>query len=60
MEKRQLAHAVISWISLAKRTLTVSELQHALTVEPGESQLDNQNSPPVDLMVSAYLGLVYR
>jgi ankyrin repeat protein len=57
-ETRNLAHEVISWISLAKRPLTVSELQHALTIEPGESQLDESNSPDVEAMVSACLGLV--
>ncbi|PMD63451.1 uncharacterized protein K444DRAFT_556103, partial [Hyaloscypha bicolor E] len=53
-----LAKNVLSWITCAKRPLTTSELQHALAVEIGESQLDKDNLPEVENMVSVCAGLV--
>ena len=55
---RELAIKVLSWITCAKRPLTVEELQHALAVEIGEPELDEDNLPEVEAMVSACAGLV--
>ncbi len=55
---RELAMKVLSWITCAKRPLTVEELQHALAVEIGEPELDEENLPEVEAMVSACAGLV--
>ncbi|KAI9845534.1 MAG: hypothetical protein M1838_001702 [Thelocarpon superellum] len=55
---RALARQVLSWITYAKRPLTVLELQHALAVEPQEPCLDPENLKDVEDMVSACAGLV--
>ncbi|KAH6844764.1 ankyrin repeat protein [Chaetomium sp. MPI-CAGE-AT-0009] len=53
-----LAKQVLSWITCAKRPLSTTELQHALGVEVGETELDPDNSPLVEDMVSVCAGLV--
>jgi ankyrin repeat protein len=45
------------WITCAKRPLTTLELQHALAVEIGESQIDEDNLPQVEDMISVCAGL---
>jgi hypothetical protein len=55
---RLLAEKVLSWITCAKRPLTTSELQHALAVEAGESELDEDNLPYIDNMIAVCYGLV--
>jgi len=57
-DQEELALQVLSWITCAKRLLRVSELRHALAVEIGESQLDNDNLPDIVDMVSVCAGLV--
>ncbi|PON26682.1 hypothetical protein TGAM01_v204183 [Trichoderma gamsii] len=54
----QLAERIISWITYAKRSLTVRELQHALAVEVGKSELDPDNCSHIDLMIFVCNGLV--
>jgi len=55
---RDLAKQVLSWITCAKRRLTTSELRYALAVEVNESELDEDNLPEVEDMVSVCAGLV--
>jgi hypothetical protein len=55
---RQLAEQVLMWITCARRPLTALELQHALAVEVGEPQLDEENLPQIEDMVSMCAGLV--
>jgi hypothetical protein len=55
---RLLAEKVLSWITCAKRRLTTSELRHALAVEIGKPELDEENSPQIESMVSVCIGLV--
>ncbi|CAN9393024.1 unnamed protein product [Alternaria alternata] len=55
---RKLAKDVLTWITFAKRPLTTAELCCALAVEPGESELDPENKPDVDDIVSVCAGLV--
>ncbi|KAH8653954.1 hypothetical protein BGZ60DRAFT_386686, partial [Tricladium varicosporioides] len=57
-DSKELAKQVLSWITSAKRPLATSELQHALGVEIGESQLDEENLPEVEDIVSVCAGLV--
>ena len=57
-EEVRLATQVLSWIVCAKRPLTSLELQHAIAVEPGESELDPENLTPLEDMVSVCAGLV--
>ncbi|KAK1248783.1 hypothetical protein MKX08_007003 [Trichoderma sp. CBMAI-0020] len=53
-----LGRKVLAWIICAKRKLTMLELQHALAVEIGSTELDQDNLPEVEDMVSACAGLV--
>jgi hypothetical protein len=55
---RDLAVQVLSWITCAKRPLTTTELQHALTVEPGDSELGEDDLLEVDGMVAVCADLV--
>lgn len=54
----ELAKHVLSWIIHAKRPLIIGELQHALAVEDGEPELDAENIPHVEDMISVCAGLV--
>ncbi|KAF4119675.1 Ankyrin repeat [Geosmithia morbida] len=54
----EIAKQVLSWISCAKRPLTASELVHALAVEIGEDELDEENLPDLEDVVSVCAGLV--
>ncbi|KIX98300.1 uncharacterized protein Z520_05601 [Fonsecaea multimorphosa CBS 102226] len=53
-----LAYKVLYWISYSLRPLTVMELQHALAVEPGDDDLDEDGLYEPELMVSVCAGLV--
>ena len=53
-----LALKVLSWIYHAARPLGVRELQHALAVEPGDSQFDEDGVPDVSLVLSVCAGIV--
>jgi hypothetical protein len=55
---RDLAKKVLAWITYAKRPLTTSELQHAFSVEIGESELNEDNLPQIEDMVLVCAGLV--
>jgi hypothetical protein len=55
---RTLAEQALSWITCAKRTLTTSELQQALAVEIGCSELDRDNLTEIQEIVSVCAGLV--
>lgn len=57
IDSQELAKQVLSWIVCSKRPLTTLELQHALGVEVGESELDEENLPELKNMVSVYAGL---
>jgi hypothetical protein len=57
-DEEGLAKQVLSWITCAKRPLTTCELQHALAVEVGEPEFDEDNLPQVEDMVSICAGLV--
>lgn len=56
--QKELAKQVLSWITCAKRPLTISELQHALAIEVGDSSLDMENIPSIQDIVSVTAGLV--
>jgi ankyrin repeat protein len=53
-----LAKQILSWITCARRPLATLELRHALAVEMKESELDQDNIPDIEDMVSACAGLV--
>ncbi|CAH0052895.1 unnamed protein product, partial [Clonostachys solani] len=52
------AKKLLSWICLAKRELSVSELEHALAVEPGAKAIDKGDIPDIHDVVSFCAGLV--
>lgn len=55
---KKIALDILSWITFAKRPLTVLELQHALAVEVGQSALDEENILSTKFMLSTCAGLV--
>ena len=57
-EHQKLATQVLSWISCARRRLTLAELQHALGIEQNTSELDEDAIPNLGLIVSTCTGLV--
>ncbi|KAF4943282.1 hypothetical protein FSARC_14963, partial [Fusarium sarcochroum] len=58
LDSQELAKQVLSWVICAKRVLITSKLQHALAVEVGELELDEENLPQIEDMVSVCAGLV--
>ncbi|KAK0708223.1 ankyrin repeat-containing domain protein [Lasiosphaeris hirsuta] len=57
-DQAALADRVLSWLSYPLRPLTVPELQHALAVEPGDNDLDEEGLYDAELLVSVCAGLV--
>jgi ankyrin repeat protein len=55
---RKLAKRILSWITLATRPLSATELQHALATKAGKPELDEDFLPEVDTMISVCAGLV--
>ncbi|RSL97643.1 hypothetical protein CDV31_012921 [Fusarium ambrosium] len=53
-----LAHRVLYWISYTLRPLTIAELRHALAVEPGDDDLDEDGLYETRDIVSVCAGLV--
>lgn len=53
-----LAFTILSWISLAKRPLTVTELLHALSIEPGDTAIDEENFVDEDMLTFVCAGFV--
>jgi ankyrin repeat protein len=56
--KSALARNVLSWITYAERPLTTEELCHALAIELGKEDLDEDNVPEVEEIISVCAGLV--
>ncbi|KAI3554913.1 ankyrin repeat protein [Colletotrichum abscissum] len=57
-DQKLLAIDALSWIVCARRPLKTIELQHALAVEIGTTELDEDNIPELEDVVSACAGLV--
>jgi len=55
---RKLARRILLWITHVRRPITTLELRHALAVEVGEPELDEDNLTSTDLIVSVCAGLV--
>jgi hypothetical protein len=55
---RVLARRVLSWVTHARRTLTVPELQHALAVVHGTNALDPDNITDEEILTSICAGLL--
>lgn len=57
-DDRQLAKSVLSWISYAQRPLTTQELCHALAVGLCDQELNSDNIPDIEDILSLCAGLV--
>jgi hypothetical protein len=57
-DQEGLAKQVLSWITCAMMPLTTMELQHALAIEPGDTELGEDNLVDVKDMVSVCVGMV--
>lgn len=57
-DRANLAKRLLSWLACAQRSLTLTELQHALAVEIDESSFDEENLPDIEDMISVCAGLV--
>lgn len=55
--EEQAKHTLL-WVTFARPPITTSELQHALAVEVGESQFDEENMSEIEDMGSVCAGLV--
>lgn len=49
---------VLGWITCARRELRTIELQHGVAVEDGTTDMDTENVPQLDHLVSICAGLV--
>ena len=55
---RLLAKRMLGWLTYSRRLMTVTEVQHALAVEPDTQDLDEENLSDVDEIVGFCAGLV--
>ncbi len=56
--KRNLAYRIFGWVAFAKRPLTILELQHALAMRPGTTELNTNRILNLDIISRACIGLV--
>ncbi|KAH8127183.1 hypothetical protein FP744_10007490 [Trichoderma asperellum] len=54
----QLARKVIFWLIYAKRILSMTELRHAVAIQPGTLELDEEFIPDSEILASICAGLV--
>jgi len=57
-QRSRLAQRVLYWLSVARRPLTVQELQQAVAAEPGAKIDDPNRLPPPSLITTVCMGLV--
>ena len=57
-DRSRLGMEVLMWVSHSKRPLRIDEFYHALAIEMGTSDLDQENIPPQDTVLGSCLGLV--
>jgi len=57
-DDKELAKQVFSWITHARRPLSVKELQHALAVMPGMTNMDPDAIIDEEILTSVCAGLV--
>lgn len=55
---QDLAKKILSWITHAKRVLSITELQHAVAIEPGKSELNRKFIPSLEIIGTICAGLV--
>lgn len=57
-DSQSLANDTLLWITFAKRPLSPAQLQHALAVEHDEPDLNPDNLPQLEDMISVCAGLI--
>ncbi|KAI1357525.1 ankyrin repeat-containing domain protein [Xylaria arbuscula] len=57
-ERRNLAYHVFQWLTYAKRIMTIMELKHAISVKEGDSNINEDAMPPVEIITQVCMGLV--
>ena len=55
---RRLAKRLLGWVTYSERLMTITEVQHALAIEPDTSDLDEENLSDLDEIVGFCAGLV--
>lgn len=58
VDHAQLAIRVLSLVVYAKTPLKTVEIQHALAIEDDETDVDEENIPPAETIISVCAGLV--
>jgi hypothetical protein len=53
-----IAKKVLCWVAFALRPLSITELKHALAIEPGMCDIEDGDLPDDEMMISACVGLV--
>ncbi|RMZ72366.1 ankyrin repeat [Pyrenophora seminiperda CCB06] len=57
-EDRQLVKKAIAYIYCARRPLTLEELCHALSIEPGDTEFDEYAVPEMEIVLNISVGLI--
>lgn len=58
-ELQEIALSTLMWLSCARRPLSISELQHAITTRSDEHQIDpDEDCPPLEIIIESCFGLV--
>ena len=57
-EKARLGMVVLMWISHSRRPLQVDELCHAIAIQIGSNDLDNDDIPAISTLLDCCQGLV--
>lgn len=57
-DERFIAKQLLGWLTYSERLMTVEEVQHALAIEPGTSDFDEDNLGDVDEILGFCAGLV--
>jgi ankyrin repeat protein len=55
---RKLAMHTLAWVAFSSAPLTVEELQHALAIEPGKTNLNFDNITKLEIILSTCAGLI--
>ncbi|KAJ5153393.1 ankyrin repeat-containing domain protein [Penicillium canariense] len=58
LDEKTLSKQVMCWLTCSQRPLTLTELQHALAVKPGERAFDDENLSDIRAMITPCAGLV--
>jgi predicted ATP-grasp superfamily ATP-dependent carboligase len=57
-DESKLAKSVLNWVIYAKRQLIIKEITHALAIEEGDLELDEDNIPDIEDLISVCASLI--